>query len=123
MGSKDSANFQHHRVHEVMLKVFEAVAEGGVIRLPMDAPASAHCVVAILDGGLDTLREQSRMELPQSTQGRLSELLSKNREGTLTAEERRELDLLGEEFDAATLARGRALAALANLSEGSQSNR
>jgi hypothetical protein len=108
---------------EAMIKVFETVAEGGVIRLPGDAPATAHCVVTILDGGLDSLRAQSRMEVPQVTQGRMSDLLLKNREGILSAEERLELDLLAEEFDAATLAKGRALAALAGLSEGSQPNR
>ena len=98
-----------------MIKVFETVAQGGVIRLPDDAPSTAHCVVTILDDDLEALREQSRSELPEPMQQRMSELLLKNREGALADKERQELDALSEEFDAATLAKGRALAALALL--------
>jgi hypothetical protein len=98
-----------------MIKVFETVAQGGVIHLPVGAPSTAHCVVTILDDDLDTLREQSQLELPESTQRRMSELLLKNRAGTLADDEREELDALSEQFDAATLAKGRALAALAHL--------
>jgi hypothetical protein len=97
------------------MQVFETIAQDGVIRLPVDAPATAHCVVTNLDGDLNTLREQSQLELPASAQQRMSELLSKNREGTLSVEERQELDVLAEEFDAATLAKGRALACLNRL--------
>jgi hypothetical protein len=97
------------------MKVFDAVAQGGVIRLPIDVPPAAHCVVTILDDDLDALREQSRLELPERTQRRMSELLQKNRESALTPEERAELDALGEEFETATLTKGRALAALAHL--------
>ena len=50
----------------------------------------------------------------------MSELLMKNRDGALTPEEREELDALSEEFDTATLTKGRALAALAHLSDNSQ---
>src|SRR5688572_19900614 len=103
------------------MQVFETIAQDGVIRLPVDAPATAHCVVTILDDDLDTLREQSQLELPAVAQQRMSELLSKNREGTLTLDERQELDALAEKFDAATLAKGRALAALAHLARNSQS--
>jgi hypothetical protein len=104
-----------------MIKVFEAVAQGGVIHLPNDVSSSAHCVVTILDDDLDTLREQSQLELPEQVQRRMSELLSKNREGGLTDDEHKELDTLSEEFDAATLAKGRALAALAHLGGNSHS--
>ena len=64
--------------------------------------------------------EQSRLELPEATQRRMSELLLKNREGTLTPDDRKELDALAEEFDTATLTKGRALAALAHLNGNSQ---
>jgi hypothetical protein len=97
------------------MKVFEAIAQDGVIRLPIDVPSSAHCVVTILDDDLASLREQSRLELPEAMQERMGELLLKNREGTLTSDERNELDALSESFEAATLTKGRALAALAHL--------
>jgi hypothetical protein len=97
-----------------MVKVFETVAQDGVIRLPEDAPSSAHCMVTILDD-LQTLRTQSMMNIPDEKQQRMSELLLKNREGTLTHDENAELNRLSEEFDAATLVKGRALAALAYL--------
>ena len=98
-----------------MIKVFETVAQGGVIRLPVDVPSTAHCVVAILDDDFDTLREQSQLELPEAKQRRMSELLLKNRADSLTPEEHKELDALAEDFDTATLVKGRALAALAHL--------
>ena len=50
----------------------------------------------------------------------MSELLWKNREGTLAPEEHKELDALAEEFDTATLTKGRALAALAHLNGNPQ---
>jgi hypothetical protein len=96
-----------------MIETFETVAEGGVIRLPETAPPSAHCLVTILGDDLETFRAQSELELPEDKQQRMSELLLKNREGTLTSEESSELDLLSEEFDVATLTKGRALALLA----------
>jgi hypothetical protein len=40
-----------------MIETFETIAEGGVIRLPENAPPSAHCVVTILD---DDLGDASR---------------------------------------------------------------
>jgi hypothetical protein len=98
-----------------MLKVFETVAQDGVIRLPGDAPATAHCVVTILDDNLESLRELAGFELPEAKQMRMSELLLKNREGTLAPEESEELDALAAEFDTATLTKGAALAALAGL--------
>jgi hypothetical protein len=103
-----------------MIRVFETVAEGGVIRLPVDVPSTAHCVVTILDADLDALRQQSQFMLPEAKQQRMSELLLRNREGTLTADESRELDSLAEEFDTATLAKGSALAALAQLNGSSR---
>lgn len=103
-----------------MIKTFQTVAQDGMIRLPGDVPSTAHCVVTVLDDDLDTLREQSRLELPERVQERMSELLMKNRDGALTPEEREELDALSEEFDTATLTKGRALAALAHLSDNSQ---
>jgi hypothetical protein len=103
-----------------MIKVFETVAEGGVIRLPMDVPSSAHCVVSILDDDVESLRKQSQLELPEQTQQRMSELLRKNREGKLDEAEHEELDALAAEFEAATLTKGRALAALPHLSDNSQ---
>jgi hypothetical protein len=104
-----------------MIKIFETVAQDGMIRLPVDVPATSHCLVTVLEGGLDVLREQSRLELPEITQQRMSELLLKNREGVLSSEERKELDALSEEFDAATLVKGRALAALSHLANDSPS--
>lgn len=101
-----------------MLKVFETVAQDGLIRLPVDVPSTAHCVVTILDDDLDALRTQARLELPEAQQRRMTDLLAKNREGSLTPAESAELDALAVEFDAATLAKGRALAALAQLNGG-----
>ena len=82
--------------------------------MPDDVPSSAHCLVTVLDDDLDALRRRSQLEVSEDKQRRMSELLLKNREGTLTAEDRQELDTLSEEFEAATLAKGRALAALAH---------
>jgi hypothetical protein len=96
-----------------MLKTFETVAEDGVIRLPADVPSTAHCVVTVLEDDLETLGRQSQLVLPDAKQRRMSELLRKNRDGALTADESQELDALAEEFDAATLTKGSALAALA----------
>lgn len=90
-----------------------------MIRLPVDAPSTAHCVVTILDGDLDTLLERSQFVLPEAKQRRMSELLLKNREGTLALDDSKELNLLAEEFDLATLAKGSALAALAQLNGSS----
>jgi hypothetical protein len=101
------------------MKMFETVAQGGVIRLPSDVPPAAHCVVTVLDDDLESLRAQARLELSAELQGRMSQLLTKNREGVLTAPEQDELDALAAEFDAATLARGSAMAALAHLNGAS----
>jgi hypothetical protein len=98
-----------------MIRVFETVAEAGLIRLPVDVPRTAHCVVTVLDDDVETLREQARLELPEQAQRRMSELLLKNRDGALTADESKELDALAEQFDTATLNKGRALAALARM--------
>jgi hypothetical protein len=98
-----------------MIRVFETLAEEGVIRLPVDVPATSRCVVTALDDDLDSLRQQSQLQLPEEKQRRMSELLVKNREGALTPDESKELDSLAEEFDTATLIKGRALAALAQL--------
>jgi hypothetical protein len=102
-----------------MIKVFETVAEDGVIRLPFDVSSSAHCVVTVLDDDLDALRAQANLELPEEKQRLMSELLLKNREQTLTTSERKALDELSEEYDTATLVKGRALAALAHLNGNS----
>jgi hypothetical protein len=98
-----------------MLKSFETIAKDRVILLPDDVPASAHCLVTVLDDGLESLREQSQMRISDTTQQRMSELLDKNRDGMLTQEEQHELDLLAEEFDRATLSKGRALAVLGQI--------
>jgi hypothetical protein len=103
-----------------MIQVFETVAQDGLIRLPAGVPSTAHCVVTILDADLNQVREQAQAELPEAVQERMSDLLRKNREGELTVEERTELDELASEFDAATLTKGRALAALAHLNENSR---
>ncbi|MEX2168529.1 MAG: hypothetical protein WD851_04425 [Pirellulales bacterium] len=102
-----------------MIKVFETVAKGGVIRLPVDVSSTAHCVVTVLDDDLDALREQSQLEMSEEKQRLMSQLLLKNSEGTLTPSDRHDLDALSEEFDAATLTKGRALAALAHLNGNS----
>lgn len=86
-----------------------------MIVLPEDVPASAHCVVTVLDNGLEALEAQSKFEIPAVKQQRMSELLKKNREADLTNAEQYELDVLAEEFDRATLTKGRALAVLAQL--------
>jgi hypothetical protein len=98
-----------------MAKSFETVAKDRVILLPDDVPASAHCVVTVLDDGLESLREQSQSQIPDAEQQRMSELLQKNRDGALTLEEHGELDVLAEAFDRATLTKGRALAILAQM--------
>jgi hypothetical protein len=102
-----------------MLKVFETVAQDGLIRLPGDVPSTAHCVVAILEEDLEAIREQAALVLSETKQSRMSELLAKHREGTLNQAESEELDMLGVEFDTATLIKGRALAALAHLDRDS----
>jgi hypothetical protein len=98
-----------------MLKSFETIAENGVIRLPAGAPSTAHCVVTILDDDPATLRQQADFVFPEAKQQRMSELLDRNRADELTPDESSELDALSEEFDTATLTKGRALAALAQL--------
>jgi hypothetical protein len=103
-----------------MIKIFEAVAEDGVIRLPLNISSTAHCVVTVLDEDVNSLREQSLLELPKEKQQRMGELLLKNREGLLSSAESQELDALSEEFDGATLVKGRALAALASLNGNSR---
>jgi hypothetical protein len=105
---------------DAMIRVFETVAEGGLIRLPTDVPPTAHCVVTILDADRDTLRKQSQLVLPEAKQQRMSELLLRNREGKLSPDESKELDSLAEEFDTATLAKGSALAALAKMNSKSR---
>jgi len=98
-----------------MIKVFEAIAQDGLIRLPAGIPPAAHCVVTVIDDDLDVLREQSQMMISEAKQQRMSELLGGNREGKLTASQREELDALSQEFDTATLTKSRALAVLAHL--------
>jgi hypothetical protein len=102
-----------------MGKTFETIAKDRMILLPDDVPASAHCVVTVLDDGLELWREQSQLEIPAANQQRMSELLHKNREGELTETERRELDVLAEEFDRATLTKGLALAILGQIQANS----
>ncbi len=97
-----------------MLNSFETIAENGLIRLPSGVPAGAHCIVTILDDDPAVLRQQAEFEFSASQQRRMSHLLEKNREGTITAKESQELDALSEEFDSATLAKGRAMALLAH---------
>jgi hypothetical protein len=103
-----------------MNKVFEAVAKDGVIVLPADVPSSSRCLVALLDDSLDRLREDAALTIPEPSQQRMSELLQKNRDGELTAQQRTELDALGHEFDTATLTKGRALGILAQLNSHSE---
>ena len=98
-----------------MAKVFETFARDGVIILPKDVPPRAHCLVAILDADIEALRREAATTIPRPKQERMSELLLKNREGQLSEQERAELDGLAKEFDAATLAKGRALSILAQL--------
>jgi hypothetical protein len=98
-----------------MTKVFEAVAKDGVIVLPADFPSSSRCLVALLDEDIERLREDAALTIPEPSQQRMIELLQKNQDGELTAEERAELDALGHEFDTATLTKGRALSILAQL--------
>lgn len=103
-----------------MLKTFETVAQDGVIRLPADVSSSAHCVVTVLGDDRDSLMRQAELVLSDEKQRRMSDLLGKNRDGDLTPDESRELDALAEEFEAATLAKGSALAALRQSGGDSQ---
>jgi hypothetical protein len=98
-----------------MSRLFEALAKDGVIVLPKGIPSPARCLVAVVDEDFDTLRAEAGMNLPESKQQRMSELLRKNRDGELTEQERAELDVLAREFDAVTLRKGRALGILAQL--------
>jgi len=98
-----------------MLKTFETFAQDGMIRLPADVPSTAHCVVTVLGDDRAALERQAQLKLPEERQQRMSELLLKNRGGALTPQESQELDALAAEFDAATLAKGGAMAALAQL--------
>lgn len=93
-------------------QVFETVAQDGVIKLPAGMPTAAHCVVTVLGESRDALKIQAEAMLSEQQQSRMSALLDRNRESTLTEAERLELDKLSAEFDAVTLAKGRALAAL-----------
>lgn len=105
-----------------MYQVFESVAVDGVIRLPSDVPASAHCLVTVLSEDKASLQAQAELLIPEAKQRRMSELLLQNKTGSLSAEEISELDALSVEFDAATLARGRALAALARTGDPESSS-
>jgi hypothetical protein len=98
-----------------MTRVFEAFAKDRTIVLPEDAPSPARYLVAILDPDVETLRREAATTIPEPTQQRMSELLLKNREGQLSERERGELNVLAREFDAATLAKGRALSLLVQL--------
>jgi hypothetical protein len=104
-----------------MAKVFETFAKDGVIILPRDTPPRGHCLVAILDADIEALRREAATTIPQPKQERMRELLLKNREGRLSEQERAELDVLAQEFDAATLAKGRALSILGQLDRTSPS--
>ena len=98
-----------------MTKVFEAVAKNGVIVLPTDVPSQTRCLVAVLDDDFDRLRDDAALTISEPSQRRMSELLQKNRDSQLTEQEGVELDVLGHEFDTATLRKGRALSILAQL--------
>jgi hypothetical protein len=98
-----------------MTRVFEAIAKDGVIVLPESIPSAAHCLVAVLDQDIESLRREAAMTIPEPKQQRMTELLARNREGQLSGKQRAELDALAQEFDAATLAKGRALSILAQL--------
>jgi len=98
-----------------MPTTFELTADDGVIKLPDGVSSNAHCVVTVLDDDLHSLRREAEFTLPESSQRRMSELLEKNREGTISSQESEELNRLSEEFDRATLTKGRAMAVLASL--------
>lgn len=98
-----------------MTKVFEAFAKDGVIVLPERIPQPAKCLVAVLDDNLEALRADADYTIPEEPQQRMSDLLEKNRDQSLTVAEQRELDALAAEFDVAALRKGRALSLLAQL--------
>jgi hypothetical protein len=98
-----------------MTTLFEAFAKDGVIVLPECPPQPARCLVAVLEDNLEALRADADYTIPEATQKRMSDLLDKNRDQSLTDAEQRELDALALEFDAATLRKGRALSLLAQL--------
>jgi hypothetical protein len=47
-----------------MTSVFETFAKDRIIVLPEDAPSAAHCIVAILDQDLETLRREAATTIP-----------------------------------------------------------
>ncbi len=98
-----------------MTKLFEAFARDGVIVLPERIPQPARCLVAVLDDNLEALRADADFTIPEATQQRMSDLLEKNRDQSLTVAEQCELDALAVEFDAATLRKGRALSLFGQL--------
>ncbi|MDP6504773.1 MAG: hypothetical protein QF886_14205 [Planctomycetota bacterium] len=100
-----------------MSRVFETVARDGVIVLPEDVAPSARCVVAVMDEDIEAIQKQADLTLPEAKQQRMSELLFKNRNGDISEDEKKELDSLAAEFDAATLKKGQALGILAQLEE------
>lgn len=105
-----------------MTQVFETTAVNGLIRLPADVPPSAHCLVTVLAESRDQLVADAEFAIPSNQQERMAELLHRSREGELTAMESQELDQLAAEFDIATIARGRAMAMLAQINGTSASD-
>ncbi len=104
-----------------MTRLFEAYARDGVIVLPERVPQPARCLVAVLDDNFEGLRADAEYTIPEARQKRMSELLEKNRDNSLSDSERFELDALAVEFDAATLRKGRALGILAQVDAGTSS--
>jgi hypothetical protein len=105
-----------------MTQVFGTTAVNGLIRLPADVPPSAHCLVTVLAESRDQLVADAEFEIPSVQQARMAELLLRNREGNLSPRESQELDQLAAEFDIATIARGRAMAMLAQIDRPSDSD-
>ena len=70
-----------------------------------------------MDEDIEAIQKQADLTLPEAKQQRMSELLFKNRNGDISEDEKKELDSLAAEFDAATLKKGQALGILAQLEE------
>ena len=101
---------------EVVVALHKVTAAG------VSVPAEMHTLVQELVGTPSNLRETvealttiATQMMPQKQQRRLSRLLWKNQDGTITAKEEAELDMLVTEGQQSTLRKAKALLALKHL--------
>jgi hypothetical protein len=100
-----------------MPRVIETVAQGRLIVLPEDVPATARCMVTILEDDIEALRGQAAFSISETEQPRMSKLLLKSREAGLTSEEEAELNAFSAECETTSLAKMQALRILTQLGE------